>query len=255
LRRIPFPSWLLSRPGSETQYRWVLRPLFFKLGVELTKTESNIDGGSSALENTECLDDGRRHAVLGLVDLEVLEGSLSLGAPVAVGGDLDLAKGVALGSCRRHSDGSAVDGSGKSQASRRAARSLKSLLRGSVTCEGRSSAGRPRQRLCESRGRSACRYSSEHDGLVIWFDAERKATRRKRREEKRRRRRDQLGLFDWGVRRTIWQLRIFLQEVLSRLPENNLLTVNRRRLRPVGTCRLSKKKGAVSVSSGYFSVP
>ena len=41
---------------------------------------------------------GRRHAVLGLVDAEVLERALCLGAPVAVRGDLDVAKGIALGS-------------------------------------------------------------------------------------------------------------------------------------------------------------
>ena len=65
------------------------------LGV---KAEALVDNGSGALENTKGLDNGRRHAVLGLVDAEVLEGSLGLGAPVLVGGDLDLAKGVALGS-------------------------------------------------------------------------------------------------------------------------------------------------------------
>lgn len=67
-------------------------------GARHTQAISHVHLGGSALENTECLDDGRGHAVLGLVDAEVLEGSLGLGAPVLVGGDLDLAKGIALGS-------------------------------------------------------------------------------------------------------------------------------------------------------------
>lgn len=66
---------------------------------KLTKTKSHVDGGSSSLQNTKGLDDGRRHAILGLVNAEVLEGSLRLGAPVLVARDLDLAKGVGLGSC------------------------------------------------------------------------------------------------------------------------------------------------------------
>lgn len=66
----------------------------------LTKTVAHVDGGSSSLEDTKGLDNGGGHAVLRLVDLEVLERSLSLGSPVLVGGDLDLAKGIALGSGR-----------------------------------------------------------------------------------------------------------------------------------------------------------
>ena len=63
-----------------------------------TKTVAHVDGGGSALEDTEGLDNGRRHAVLGLVDLEVAQGALGLGAPVLVVLDLDLAKGIGLDS-------------------------------------------------------------------------------------------------------------------------------------------------------------
>lgn len=69
------------------------------LGV---KAITHVDGRRSALEDTERLDDGERHAVLGLVDAKVLERALSLGTPVLVRRDLDLAKGVALSSGGGH---------------------------------------------------------------------------------------------------------------------------------------------------------
>ena len=73
-------------------------------GLQLTKAISHVDSSGSTLQNTERLDDGRGHAVLRLVDTEVLKRSLRLGSPVSVGGDLDLAKGIALCSCLGHSD-------------------------------------------------------------------------------------------------------------------------------------------------------
>lgn len=45
-------------------------------GVE---AELDVDFGGSALEDTECLDDWRGHAVLGLIDLEVAEGAVGGG--------------------------------------------------------------------------------------------------------------------------------------------------------------------------------
>lgn len=77
----------------------------------LVKAVAHVDGGGSALENTKGLDDRGRHAILGLVDLEVLEGTLSLSAPVLVRGDLDLAKGIALGTGFGHSGSSGVNAS------------------------------------------------------------------------------------------------------------------------------------------------
>jgi hypothetical protein len=74
-----------------------------------TKTITDVDGSSSALEDTKGLDKGRGHAILGLVDLEVLKRTLSLSSPVLVSGDLDLAKGIALGTCLRHAGGGAVE--------------------------------------------------------------------------------------------------------------------------------------------------
>ena len=47
-----------------------------------------------AFEDAECTDDRRRHAILGLVDFEILEGAFGLRAPIFGGIDLDLAKGV-----------------------------------------------------------------------------------------------------------------------------------------------------------------
>lgn len=62
-----------------------------------TQAVLGVDDGGSALENAKGAHNGRRHAVLGLVDLEVLQRALCLGAPVLVRGHLDLAKGIALG--------------------------------------------------------------------------------------------------------------------------------------------------------------
>lgn len=75
-----------------------------------TESVSHVYGSSSALQNAECPDDGRRHAILGLVDAEVLERPLGLGAPVLVGGHLDLAKGIAFGSrVGGHSEGRGME--------------------------------------------------------------------------------------------------------------------------------------------------
>lgn len=63
-----------------------------------TQAIAHVNGRRSALEDAKRLDDGRGHAVLGLVDAEVLEGALGLSSPVPVGRHLDLAKGIALGS-------------------------------------------------------------------------------------------------------------------------------------------------------------
>lgn len=75
-----------------------------------TESVSHVYGSSRSLQNAKRPDDGRGHAILGLVDAEVLERSLGLGAPVLVGGDLDLAKGIALGSrVVGHSQGCGVE--------------------------------------------------------------------------------------------------------------------------------------------------
>lgn len=75
----------------------------------LTEAIAHVDSGSSALEDTESLDNRRRHAILRLVDLEVLERSLGLSSPVLVTGNLDLAEGVALGTCGSHVVGRGVE--------------------------------------------------------------------------------------------------------------------------------------------------
>lgn len=67
-----------------------------------TQPKFHINGGRSTLEDTKGLDNRRGHAVLGLVDLEVLQGALRLRSPVLVGGHLDLAKSIALCPCRSH---------------------------------------------------------------------------------------------------------------------------------------------------------
>ena len=68
--------------------------------VWITESIIHIDGGSGALEDTERSDYWRRHPILWLIDLEVLERSFGLGTPVFVRGDLDFAEGIALGSGR-----------------------------------------------------------------------------------------------------------------------------------------------------------
>jgi hypothetical protein len=72
-----------------------------------TQAVLHVDRRSSALEDTESAHNGWGHAVLGLVDLEVLEGALGLGSPVLVRRDLNFAKGIALGSGVGHSAGEA----------------------------------------------------------------------------------------------------------------------------------------------------
>jgi hypothetical protein len=67
-----------------------------------TQPELHVDGSSGALQDAKGLDDRRRHAVLRLVDLEVLQRTLRLRTPVAVGGDLELAKSITLCPCRSH---------------------------------------------------------------------------------------------------------------------------------------------------------
>lgn len=61
-----------------------------------TKPELHVDSRRSALQDTEGPHNRWGHAVLGLVDLEVLEGTLSLSAPVLVRGDVNLAEGIGL---------------------------------------------------------------------------------------------------------------------------------------------------------------
>ena len=63
-----------------------------------TQAELHVDGGSGALEDTKGANDLWRHAVMRLIDLEVGQRALGLSTPVSVGGDGDLAKGIALGS-------------------------------------------------------------------------------------------------------------------------------------------------------------
>lgn len=66
--------------------------------VWITESIIHIDGGSGALEDTECSDYWWRHSILWLIDLEVLERSFGLGTPVSVRGDPNFPKGIALGS-------------------------------------------------------------------------------------------------------------------------------------------------------------
>ena len=94
-----------------------------------TQPKLHVDRGGSALEDTKSPHNGRRHAVLGLVDAEVLEGALRLGAPVLVCGHLDLAKGIALCSGVGH------DGSGGTELA---------ALEGSLMLGERGSGGRER---------------------------------------------------------------------------------------------------------------
>lgn len=63
-----------------------------------TKSVSHIDSRRSALQNTKCPHNGGWHSILRLVDPEVGERTLSLRSPVLVCRDLDLAKGIGLGS-------------------------------------------------------------------------------------------------------------------------------------------------------------
>lgn len=109
LRIYILPVWSAPRSSSDDIYQSASQER--KKRVH-TKAIAHVHRRRSTLEDTERLDDRRGHAVLGLVDLEVLEGTLSLSAPVLVGRDLDLAKGIALGSgVGRHSHGTTVEGS------------------------------------------------------------------------------------------------------------------------------------------------
>ena len=65
-----------------------------------TEPEILIDHCCCSFEDPKGANDRWRHSVLGLVDLEVLEGALRLRAPILVRGDLDLAESIAFGSCR-----------------------------------------------------------------------------------------------------------------------------------------------------------
>ena len=80
---------------------WILQSfsLVVMVGsVWVTEAIIHIDGGSGALEDTECFDYWWRHSILWLIDLEVLERSFGLGTPVFVRGDFYFAKGIALNS-------------------------------------------------------------------------------------------------------------------------------------------------------------
>ena len=65
----------------------------------ITKAKIHVDCRRCAFEDSECADDGWRHSILWLIDLEVLKGALGLCAPVFVRGDLDFAEGVCLCTC------------------------------------------------------------------------------------------------------------------------------------------------------------
>lgn len=66
----------------------------------VTESVFHVHRRRGAFENTECADNRRRHAVTRLIDLEVLQRAFGLRAPVFVGGDLNLAKGIAFDSGR-----------------------------------------------------------------------------------------------------------------------------------------------------------
>lgn len=76
-----------------------------------TQSVAHVDRGRGALENAKGRNHRRRHAVLRLVDLEVAQRPLRLGAPVLVGRHFNLAKGIALDSLVGHGDSCGVDGS------------------------------------------------------------------------------------------------------------------------------------------------
>lgn len=76
-----------------------------------TKAIFHVHRGRSALEDAKGRDNRRRHAVLGLVDLEVAQRPLRLGSPVLVRGHFDLAKGIALDSLVGHVGSCGVDSS------------------------------------------------------------------------------------------------------------------------------------------------
>lgn len=73
-----FPS-LGSLRDRDSAYGGVLRMV-----MEVTESESHIHRRCGPLEDPECADNGRRHAIVGLVDSEVLQGAFGLGAPIFV---------------------------------------------------------------------------------------------------------------------------------------------------------------------------
>jgi hypothetical protein len=138
-----------------------------ELGVE---TELHVDRGGSALENAKGADNGRGHAVLGLVDLEVLEGALRLGAPVAVGGDLELAKGIRLGAggfVAGHGGGGGAEGavggggSGEGLGTQRCGRSGRARGKGGEGAQ-RGGVGGSHMCACQTRGPEQRRGGAEH---------------------------------------------------------------------------------------------
>ena len=60
------------------------------------KSEVQVGFSSTLLENTEGLDDGKRHALAFAANLKVHKGSLSLSAPVAISWHLEGAEGIGL---------------------------------------------------------------------------------------------------------------------------------------------------------------
>lgn len=75
-----------------------------------TKAIVHVHRGGGALEDTQSLDNWRGHAILRLVDVEVAERALCLGAPVLVGRHLNLAKGIGLSpSVRGHGNWCGVE--------------------------------------------------------------------------------------------------------------------------------------------------
>lgn len=76
---------------------------YMSANLQHTKSKLHVNSGSCTLENTKGAHNLRWHAIIRLVDLEVLQRSLSLSTPVPVRLDLDLAKGIAFCSGgRRH---------------------------------------------------------------------------------------------------------------------------------------------------------
>ena len=70
-----------------------------------TQAIFHVDRGRGAFEDAKGSHNRWRHAVLWLIDAEIAQRAFCLGTPVPVGGDLDLAKGIALGSGGGHGGG------------------------------------------------------------------------------------------------------------------------------------------------------
>lgn len=71
--------------------------------MKVTESESHIHCCCGTFEDTEGADNGRRHAIEGLIDFEVLQRAFGLGAPVFVRGNLHFAKGITFRSRRLQS--------------------------------------------------------------------------------------------------------------------------------------------------------